>query len=82
MQVKYSIYISTCRTFQYIHATFMSSRLLGVKSQAFLDEVGHQDLRSLLILHQDIMRGSDLVSIKTIQQCDTDHSGWRETSDS
>lgn len=47
-------------------------------SQAFLDKVGHQNLRSLLILHQDIMRGGDLVSLKAIQQCNTNHSRWRE----
>lgn len=46
-------------------------------SQAFLDEVGHQDLRSLLILHQNIVRRSDLVALETIQQCNADHSRWR-----
>ena len=50
------------------------------KSKAFLDEVGHQDLGSLLILHQNIMRGADLVSLKAIQQCDADHSRWRGKS--
>lgn len=47
-------------------------------SQAFLDEMGHQDLRSLLVLHQDIMGRGDLVSIKAVQQCNTDHRRWRE----
>lgn len=50
-------------------------------SQAFLDKVGHQDLRSLLVFHQNIMRGGDLVSIKAVQQCDTDHSRCREKGD-
>lgn len=48
--------------------------------KAFLDEVGHPDLGSLLILHQNIMRGGDLVSLETIQQCHADHSRWREKS--
>lgn len=47
-------------------------------SQAFLDKVGHQGLWSLLVLNQHIMRRSNLVSIKAIQQCNTDHSGWKE----
>lgn len=55
---------------------------LDNKSQAFLDKVGHQDLRSLLILHQNVVRGGDLVSFEAIQQRDTDHSGWREKADS
>lgn len=53
----------------------------GDVSQAFLDEVGHQDLRSLLVLHQDVMRGRDLVSVEPVQQCHTDHSSWREKGD-
>lgn len=50
-------------------------------SQALLDEVGHQHLRSLLVLHQHIVRGSDLVSIEAVQQCNTDHSRWREKNE-
>lgn len=50
-------------------------------SQAFLDKVGHQDLRSLLIFYQDIVRGGDLVSLEAVQQCHTDHSRWREKRD-
>lgn len=43
-------------------------------SQAFLDKVGHQDLRSLLVLHQNIMRSRYLVSVKAVQQCYTNYS--------
>lgn len=52
-------------------------RVSDNKSQAFLDKVRHEDLRSLLELHQNIMRGGDLVSIEAVQQCNTDHSSWR-----
>lgn len=46
-------------------------------SQAFLDEVRHQGLRSLLVLHQNVMRRGDLVALKAIQQCNADHSRWK-----
>lgn len=60
---------------------FQSSRGLDNNSQAFLNKIRHQDLWSLLILHQNVMRGGDLVSFEAIQQCNTDHSGWRKTLD-
>lgn len=47
-------------------------------SQAFLDKVSHQGLRSLLVLDQHIMSGSDLVSLKAIQQCNTNHSRCKD----
>lgn len=48
------------------------------QSQTFLDKVRHQDLRSLLVLNQNIMRGGDLVSIKAVQQGNADHSRCEE----
>lgn len=38
----------------------------------------HQDLRSLLVLDQNIMRGGDLVSVEAVQQGDADHSRCEE----
>lgn len=46
-------------------------------SQAFLDEVRHQSLRSLLVLHQNVVRRRDLVALEAIQQCDANHSRWK-----
>lgn len=61
-----------------IYSLFGDAVVSDSISQAFLDKVGHQDLRSLLVLNQHIVRGSDLVSLKAIQQCNTDHSRWKE----
>lgn len=47
-------------------------------SQAFLDEVRHQSLRSLLVLHQNVVGGGDLVALEAIQQCNADHSSWKK----
>lgn len=46
-------------------------------SQAFLDEVRHQSLRSLLVVHQNVVRRGDLVALKAIQQCNANHSRWK-----
>ena len=45
-------------------------------SQALLDEVGDESLRSVLVLQQDMVRRGDLVSIKAVQQSHTDHGSW------
>lgn len=45
--------------------------------QAFLDEVRHQSLRSLLVLHQNVVRRRDLVALKAIQQCNANHGRWK-----
>lgn len=50
----------------------------GNKSQAFLDKVGYQDLRSLLVLHQNIMWGGYLVALEAVQQGNTHHSRCRK----
>lgn len=77
-----SDHISTC-LYTYIHIsvgtvaiyTPRAAEVIGGslddEAQALLDEVGHQNLRSLLVLHQHIMRGGDLVPIKTVQQSHT-----------
>lgn len=79
---KYSMYIlhidiSVKAIYTLFRRLGLGMRDAGVSdymSQAFLDKVGHQNLRSLLILHQNIMRGGDLVTLKAIQQCNTNHS--------
>lgn len=40
--------------------------VLDNESQPFLDKVRHQHLGSLLVLHQNIMRGGDLVSLEAV----------------
>lgn len=52
--------------------------VLDCQSQTFLDEVRHQDLGSLLVLDQNVMRGGDLVAIEAIQQGHADHSRCTE----
>lgn len=39
---------------------------LDSQSQTFLDELGDEALRSLLILHQHLMGRGDLVSVKSV----------------
>lgn len=51
----------------------MVTEVLDCQPQTFLDEVRHQDLRSLLVLDQNVMRGGDLVAIKAVQQGHADH---------
>lgn len=55
------------------------ARVSDDMSQMLLDKVGHQDLRSLLVLHQNIMRGGDLVPLKAVQQCNADYSRFEAT---